>query len=73
MSWREAGGQPRVTAYASGVPRELVGCDNVMARTVCGFTIHVGTAGVDPDGVWAKLSSLEQGACLAGSKLRWRR
>jgi 5-methyltetrahydropteroyltriglutamate--homocysteine methyltransferase len=54
----------RILRYAN-----LVGRDNVMAGTDCGFSIHVGTAGVDPDVVWAKLSSLAQGAELASERL----
>ena len=43
--------------------------DNVMAGTDCGFSIHVGTAGVDPDVVWAKLAALAQGAERASRRL----
>jgi 5-methyltetrahydropteroyltriglutamate--homocysteine methyltransferase len=39
-----------------------------MAGTDCGFSIHVGTGGVDPDVVWAKLAALAQGAELASRK-----
>jgi 5-methyltetrahydropteroyltriglutamate--homocysteine methyltransferase len=39
-----------------------------MAGTDCGFSIHVGSGGVDPDVVWAKLASLAQGAALASRK-----
>jgi 5-methyltetrahydropteroyltriglutamate--homocysteine methyltransferase len=54
----------RILRYA-----DRVGRDNVMAGTDCGFSIHVGTAGVDPDVVWAKLAALAQGAELASGKL----
>lgn len=54
----------RILRYA-----DRVGRDNVMAGTDCGFSIHVGTAGVDPDVVWAKLASLAQGAEIASRKL----
>jgi 5-methyltetrahydropteroyltriglutamate--homocysteine methyltransferase len=40
-----------------------------MAGTDCGFSIHVGTAGVDPDVVWAKLAALAQGAEQASRRL----
>jgi 5-methyltetrahydropteroyltriglutamate--homocysteine methyltransferase len=50
----------RIARYA-----HLVGRDNVMATVDCGFSIHVGTAGVDPEVVWAKLGSLAQGAAIA--------
>ena len=54
----------RILRYANRVGR-----DNMMAGTDCGFSIHVGTAGVDPDVVWAKLAALSQGAELASRKL----
>jgi 5-methyltetrahydropteroyltriglutamate--homocysteine methyltransferase len=54
----------RILRYA-----DRVGRDNVMAGTDCGFSIHVGTAGVDPDVVWAKLAALTQGAERASRKL----
>ena len=57
----------RILRYA-----DRVGRDNVMAGTDCGFSIHVGTAGVDPDVVWAKLAALAQGAERASRKL-WAR
>jgi len=57
----------RILRYA-----DRVGRDNVMAGTDCGFSIHVGTAGVDPDVVWAKLAALAQGAEKA-SRTLWHR
>ena len=56
----------RLARYAN-----LVGRDNVMAGVDCGFSIHVGSGGVDPDVVWAKLGSLAQGAAIASRKF-WR-
>jgi 5-methyltetrahydropteroyltriglutamate--homocysteine methyltransferase len=56
----------RILRYA-----DRVGRDHVMAGTDCGFSIHVGTAGVDPDVVWAKLAALSQGAERASRRL-WR-
>jgi 5-methyltetrahydropteroyltriglutamate--homocysteine methyltransferase len=53
----------RIERYAN-----LVGRDNVMAGTDCGFSIHVGSGGVDPDVVWAKLAALAQGAHIASRK-----
>ena len=53
----------RIERYA-----HLVGRDNVMAGVECGFSIHVGSGGVDPDVVWAKLESLAQGAAIASRK-----
>src|SRR5262245_6090534 len=56
----------RLARYAT-----LVGRDNVMAGVDCGFSIHVGSGGVDPEVVWAKLASLAQGAAIA-SRQFWR-
>jgi 5-methyltetrahydropteroyltriglutamate--homocysteine methyltransferase len=53
----------RIERYA-----KLVGRDSVMAGVDCGFSIHVGSGGVDPDVVWAKLGSLAQGAAIASRK-----
>jgi hypothetical protein len=47
----------RIARYAS-----LVGCDNVIAGSDCGFGTWVGQAAVDPDVVWAKLSAMAEGA-----------
>jgi 5-methyltetrahydropteroyltriglutamate--homocysteine methyltransferase len=50
----------RIARYA-----HLVGRDNVMAGADCGFSIHVGSGGVDPQVVWAKMQAMAQGADLA--------
>ncbi len=50
----------RIARYA-----RLVGRENVIAGTDCGFGTWVGQAAVDPDIVWAKLASLAAGARLA--------
>ena len=42
--------------------------ERVMAGTDCGFSIHVGSGGVDPDVVWAKLAVLAEGAAIATKK-----
>jgi 5-methyltetrahydropteroyltriglutamate--homocysteine methyltransferase len=54
----------RIERYA-----RLVGRERVMAGVDCGFSIHAGMRGIDPDVVWAKLSSLAQGAEIATKKL----
>jgi 5-methyltetrahydropteroyltriglutamate--homocysteine methyltransferase len=56
----------RITRYA-----RLVGREQVMAGTDCGFGTWVGQAAVDPDIVWAKLASLTEGARRASAQL-WR-
>lgn len=53
----------RIERYAN-----LAGRDNVMAAVDCGFSIHVGSSGVDPDVVWAKLGALAKGAEIASRK-----
>lgn len=55
----------RIERYAN-----LVGPERVMAGVDCGFSIHVGMRGIDPDVVWAKLAALGEGAALASEKLR---
>ncbi len=52
----------RIKRYA-----DLVGRENVMAATDCGFSIHVGQAAIDPEVVWLKLKSLADGAAIASS------
>jgi len=47
----------------------LVGRDRVMAGVDCGFSIHVGMQGIDPDVAWAKLSALAEGAKIATQRL----
>ncbi len=59
---------PELVAQRIGRYAHLVGRDNLMAAVDCGFSIHVGSGGVDPDVVWAKLASLAQGAAIASKK-----
>ena len=47
----------------------VVGPDRLMAGTDCGFSIHVGMRGIDPDVAWAKLESLAQGCEIASRRL----
>lgn len=54
----------RIERYA-----KLVGPERVMAGVDCGFSIHVGMQGIDPNVAWAKLASLAQGAEIASKKL----
>jgi 5-methyltetrahydropteroyltriglutamate--homocysteine methyltransferase len=62
---------PELVAQRIGRYANLVGRDNVMAAVDCGFSIHVGSSGVDPEVVWGKLAALAQGAAIA-SKRFWR-
>jgi 5-methyltetrahydropteroyltriglutamate--homocysteine methyltransferase len=54
----------RIERYA-----RLVGRERVMAGVDCGFSIHAGMKGIDPDVVWAKLESLARGAEIATRRL----
>ena len=60
---------PALVAERIGRYAHLVGRENVIAGTDCGFGTWVGQAAVDPDIVWAKLASLAEGARLASSEL----
>jgi 5-methyltetrahydropteroyltriglutamate--homocysteine methyltransferase len=54
----------RIRRYA-----DLVGRENVMAGSDCGYGTWVGQAAVDPDVVWAKFAALTEGAALASAEL----
>ena len=54
----------RIRRYA-----DLVGRENVLAGSDCGYGTWVGQAAVDPDVVWAKLAALTEGAALASAEL----
>ena len=56
----------RIERYA-----RLVGRERVMAGVDCGFSVHVGLQGIDPEVAWAKLRSLAEGAEIASERL-WR-
>ena len=56
----------RIARYA-----KLVGRENVIAGSDCGYGTWVGQAAVDPDVVWAKLAAMTEGARLA-SRQFWR-
>jgi 5-methyltetrahydropteroyltriglutamate--homocysteine methyltransferase len=56
----------RITRYA-----RLVGRENVIAGSDCGYGTWVGQAAVDPDVVWAKLASMAEGARIASAEF-WR-
>ena len=56
----------RIARYA-----RLVGRDNVIAGSDCGYGTWVGQAAVDPAVVWAKLAAMAEGARLATAEF-WR-
>jgi len=39
-----------------------------MAGVDCGFSVHVGSGGVDRDIVWAKMAVLAEGARIASAR-----
>jgi 5-methyltetrahydropteroyltriglutamate--homocysteine methyltransferase len=56
---------PELIAQRIGRYANLVGRENVIAGSDCGYGTWVGQAAVDPDVVWAKLAAMAQGANLA--------
>ena len=56
---------PALIAQRIGRFAKLVGRENVIAGSDCGYGTWVGQAAVDPRIVWAKLASLAEGARLA--------
>jgi 5-methyltetrahydropteroyltriglutamate--homocysteine methyltransferase len=62
---------PELVAQRIGRYANLVGRENVMAAVDCGFSIHVGTSGIDPEVIWGKLEALAQGAAIASGRF-WR-
>jgi 5-methyltetrahydropteroyltriglutamate--homocysteine methyltransferase len=60
---------PELVAERIGRYARLVGRENVIAGTDCGFGTWVGQSAVDPDIVWAKLGALAEGARLVSREL----
>lgn len=60
---------PRVVAQRIERFARVVGKENVIAGTDCGFATFVGWSGVDPDVAWLKLEALAQGARIASENL----
>ncbi len=63
---------PEVIAQRIGRYANLVGRENVIAGSDCGFGTWVGQAAVDPDVVFAKLAALAQGARIASQQF-WKK
>ena len=59
---------PELIAQRIGRYASLVGRENVIAGSDCGYGTWVGQAAVDPRIVWAKLASLAEGARLASRR-----
>ncbi len=61
---------PELVAQRIGRYAKLVGRENVIAGSDCGYGTWVGQAAVDPAVVWAKLAAMAEGARLA-SRAFW--
>jgi 5-methyltetrahydropteroyltriglutamate--homocysteine methyltransferase len=62
---------PELVAQRIGRYAKLVGRENVIAGSDCGYGTWVGQAAVDPDVVWAKLAAMAEGARIASREF-WR-
>jgi len=62
---------PELVAQRIGRYAKLVGRENVIAGSDCGYGTWVGQAAVDPDVVFAKLKAMADGAALA-SRQFWK-
>jgi 5-methyltetrahydropteroyltriglutamate--homocysteine methyltransferase len=62
---------PELIAQRIGRYADLVGRENVIAGSDCGYGTWVGQAAVDPQVVWAKLAAMAEGARIA-SKRFWK-
>jgi 5-methyltetrahydropteroyltriglutamate--homocysteine methyltransferase len=62
---------PELIAQRIGRYAKLVGRENVIAGSDCGYGTWVGQAAVDPDVVWAKMAAMAEGARIA-TKEFWR-
>ena len=63
---------PELIAQRIGRYAKLVGRENVIAGSDCGYGTWVGQAAVDPDVVWAKLAAMAEGARIA-SREYWKK
>jgi 5-methyltetrahydropteroyltriglutamate--homocysteine methyltransferase len=59
---------PELVAQRIGRYAQLVGRENVIAGTDCGYGTWVGQAAVDPQVVWAKLAAMAEGARIASGR-----
>jgi len=63
---------PELIAQRIGRYANLVGRENVIAGSDCGYGTWVGQAAVDPDVVWAKMAAMAEGARIASREF-WKR
>jgi 5-methyltetrahydropteroyltriglutamate--homocysteine methyltransferase len=59
---------PELIAHRIGHYAKLVGRENVIAGSDCGYGTWVGQAAVDPDVVFAKLAAMAEGARIASRR-----
>ncbi len=59
---------PELIAQRIGRYAQLVGRENVIAGSDCGYGTWVGQAAVDPDIVWAKMATMAEGARIASER-----
>jgi len=59
---------PELVAQRLGRYAKLVGRENVIAGSDCGYGTWVGQAAVDPDVVWAKMAAMVEGARIASQQ-----
>ncbi len=62
---------PELIAQRIGRYAKLVGRENVIAGSDCGYGTWVGQAAVDPQVVWAKMAAMAEGAKIASREF-WR-
>ncbi|MEA2322431.1 MAG: 5-methyltetrahydropteroyltriglutamate--homocysteine methyltransferase [Solirubrobacteraceae bacterium] len=60
---------PRLVAQRLVRLAEVVGRENVLAGTDCGFDTFIRFSQVDPDVAWLKLEALSEGAAMASDEL----
>ena len=60
---------PRLVAQRIETFARIVGRENVIAGTDCGFGTFVGWSGCDPKVAWLKLKALADGAAIASERL----
>jgi 5-methyltetrahydropteroyltriglutamate--homocysteine methyltransferase len=59
---------PELIAQRIGRYANLVGRENVMCGSDCGYGTWVGQSAVDPDVVWAKMAAMAEGARIASAR-----
>lgn len=60
---------PELVAQRIGQWATVVDPERLMAGVDCGFSVHVGIQGIDPDVAFAKLASLAEGCEIAASRV----